>query len=120
MSSRERSAAYSRSTMSLASWNKLVRRRMVEGRCIGTFLLRRGRAPGSPILRFRTASGVSAPPADHHGERVVGALAVLAEDPVGLRLGPQGGVEDRREVRGDAVRGEGHGVAGGEVDVARA
>ena len=36
MSSSDRSEAYSRSTISAASWNSEVRRRMVEARCVGT------------------------------------------------------------------------------------
>ena len=40
MSSSDRSEAYSRSTISAASWNSEVRRRMVEARCVGTYLLR--------------------------------------------------------------------------------
>ena len=38
MSSSERSEANSRSTISAASWNSEVRRRMVEARCVGTYL----------------------------------------------------------------------------------
>src|SRR5690242_7961609 len=57
MSSSDRSEAYSRSTISAASWNSEVRRRIVEARCMGTYLDTQEPAQGMNTYCQRARSG---------------------------------------------------------------